>query len=84
MDNEFVKQLADKYEKTPAQILLRNLVQRNLVAIPKSTNPERLRQNIEIFDFVISDEDMDKLAEQDEGVRICDFTFFKGYVIFVY
>lgn len=43
-----VTEIAKKHDKTPAQILLRFLVQQELVVIPKSTNPERLQQNIEV------------------------------------
>lgn len=43
-----MKEIAKKHNKTPAQILLRFLVQHKIVVIPKSTNPQRLRQNIEV------------------------------------
>jgi len=49
---------AQKYKKQPAQIVLRYLTQRGIVAIPKSSNPDRLRQNFEIFDITIAPEDM--------------------------
>lgn len=79
MENEVVKEIADKYKKTPAQILLRHLLQRNLIVIPKSTNPNRLRQNIDVFDFEFDDDEMAALDQQDQFIRICDFSFFKGY-----
>lgn len=72
--------MASKYGKTPAQILLKYNIQRGLVVIPKSTNESRLRQNIELFDFTLVDEDMDLLAGLNENIRVCDFAFFKGSV----
>ncbi|GMT09641.1 hypothetical protein PFISCL1PPCAC_938, partial [Pristionchus fissidentatus] len=51
MEDPVVAELARKYGKSPAQILLRHLLQREISVIPKSTNPERVKQNIDIFDF---------------------------------
>jgi diketogulonate reductase-like aldo/keto reductase len=59
-----------KYGKTAAQVALRWLMQRGIVAIPKSTHKERMAQNFEIFDFTLSDEDMAQIAtlnQQDTG-----------------
>uniref|UniRef100_A0A1I7SZ24 Aldo_ket_red domain-containing protein n=1 Tax=Caenorhabditis tropicalis TaxID=1561998 RepID=A0A1I7SZ24_9PELO len=49
-----VKALAQKYNKTPAQILLRATVEMGIVVIPKTTNPERMKENIDLFDFNIT------------------------------
>ncbi|VDK57450.1 unnamed protein product [Anisakis simplex] len=70
IDNEIVKELAKKYGKTPAQILLRHLLQRQIVVIPKSTNAERLRENFNIFDFEISSDDMNKLNRIEPQGRL--------------
>ncbi|KAJ8922409.1 hypothetical protein NQ315_004355 [Exocentrus adspersus] len=79
MGHEGVKEIAEKYNKTSAQILLRHIIQKGIVAIPKSTNPERLKQNIDIFDFKISDEDMKTLNDLDRNLRILNFkSLFKG------
>ncbi|CAI5453149.1 unnamed protein product [Caenorhabditis angaria] len=59
-----VKKLAEKYHKTPAQILLRHLTQEGISAIPKSTNPDRIVENISIFDFKLSTEDLEALRTQ--------------------
>lgn len=67
LNNEILKELANKYNKSVGQVILRWLVQRDIVAIPKSTNIERLKQNIEIFDFEISREDMEKISKLDTG-----------------
>lgn len=62
-----VADLADKYGRTPAQIVLRWHVQLGLVAIPKSSNPERSRQNLDVFDFDLEQQDMDVLSALDQG-----------------
>jgi len=61
-DPKLVK-LADKYDQTTAQILLRWCIQKGIIAIPKSTKHDRIAENMDIFDFEISDADMMKLDE---------------------
>lgn len=78
MDNEEVIEIANRLNKTPAQILLKWILQRGIAAIPKSTNPQRLRQNLELFDFEINDDDMHKLNALNKDCRLCDFGFFNG------
>lgn len=78
MEDATILELASKYRKTPAQILLRQLLQRGIAVIPKSTNPQRLRQNLDVFEFEISDADMKALEKLDKNYRICDLTFLKG------
>lgn len=60
---EKVQPVADKLGKTPAQVLLRWHFQHGLVAIPKSASPERQQQNLEIFDFELSDDDMTQIDQ---------------------
>lgn len=62
--------LANKYAKTPAQIILRWALQLGISTIPKSANPIRLQENFNVFDFSISDADMAYLATFNEGYRI--------------
>lgn len=60
------------YGKSPAQVALRWLIQRGIVAIPKSTHKERMAANFDIFDFALSDADMQAIAalnQQDTGFR---------------
>ncbi|XP_066154679.1 1,5-anhydro-D-fructose reductase isoform X2 [Euwallacea fornicatus] len=78
LKNPTVNQIAKKHKKAPAQILLKHIVQNGICAIPKSTNPQRLRDNIEIFDFKLDDTDMKELDGLDKGVRLVDFTLFDG------
>ena len=58
---EYLNELGAKYGKNQAQIVLRFDTMRGLIPIPKSTNPSRLKSNIEIFDFQLSTEEMTKL-----------------------
>lgn len=59
-------EIGKKYGKTTAQVILRWDMQRNVVAIPKSTHIERMEQNFDIFDFELSEEDMAKIATLDK------------------
>lgn len=63
--NPVLSEIADKHQKSVGQVVLRWLMQRGVVALAKSTKPERMRENIDIFDFVLDDGDMDKIAELD-------------------
>ena len=62
-----IVELADKYGKNPGQIILRFEVQDGLIVLPKSTNPQRIAGNIDIFDFELSDGEMDSLWTLDTG-----------------
>lgn len=55
-------------------------MQQNIAVIPKSGNPERIKNNIDVFNFELSEEDMNRMNDLDrkEGGRIFDFLFFKG------
>lgn len=64
--------LSAEYGKTPAQMILRWAVQQGISTIPKSSNPDRIRENFDIFDFIISDEDIEVMNGFDEGFRIVD------------
>jgi len=62
--------IAEAHGKTPAQVVLRWHTQIGLVAIPKSGNPERIAQNIDVFDFELSDDELAALAEFDRDNRL--------------
>ena len=68
--SEVLAAIGAKYGKTAAQVALRWLIQRGIVAIPKSTHKERMAQNFDIFDFTLSEDDMSQIAtlnQQDAG-----------------
>jgi diketogulonate reductase-like aldo/keto reductase len=65
--NELLAAIGSKYGKSIAQVVLRWLTQRGVVVIPKSVNKERIAQNINIFDFELSPEDMGAIATLDKG-----------------
>jgi len=62
-----LSQLAEKHGKTPAQLVLRWHVQNGIVTVPKTANPERMRENLDIFDFALDAQDLAELAILDEG-----------------
>lgn len=72
MDRAPLVKLAEKYGRTTAQIGLRYLVQMNVSAIPKSSNPDRIRSNSEIFDFELSDAEMQMIEGLDEHLRVAN------------
>ncbi len=62
-----LSQLAEKHGKTPGQLVLRWHVQNGIVTVPKTANPERMRENLDIFDFALDAQDLAELAILDEG-----------------
>lgn len=67
LTEEVIKDLANKYGKSPAQIILRWHNQKGVIVIPGSKNPEHIKDNLNIFDFEISEEDMKKIDELDKN-----------------
>ncbi|WP_433946549.1 aldo/keto reductase [Paenibacillus sp. SN-8-1] len=65
--NEVLLSIAEKYKKSVAQVVLRWLTQRDVVVIPKSVRKERIIENFNIFNFELSQEDMDRIANLDTG-----------------
>jgi 2,5-diketo-D-gluconate reductase A len=63
--NPVLQKLGDKYNKTVAQVILRWQLQRGIVVIPKSTHKERMAQNLDVFDFTLTNEDMQAIAALD-------------------
>ena len=64
-NNPVLKKIADKYQKSVAQVILRWLTQRGVVALAKSVNQNRMQENFTIFDFKLSDDDMNTIKELD-------------------
>lgn len=63
--NDILVSLASKYNKTVGQIILKWNVQRGVIVIPRSSNPNRMHENIDLFDFTIDEEDMKKITSLD-------------------
>lgn len=74
-NNEILKEIGDKYGKSVAQVALRYLIQRNVVVIPKTVTKERMIQNFDVFDFALTDEDMDAILTLNQGESL----FFSHY-----
>ena len=73
--NPVLTEIGRKYGKSSAQTALRFLLQSNVVVIPKSTHKERMAQNIDVFDFTLSEADMEAIRRLDEGESL----FFSHY-----
>lgn len=65
-ENEGLKEIGKKYGKSTAQVMLRWNIQRGVVVIPKSTHKERMIENFDVFDFKLSDADMNKIKSLDQ------------------
>jgi 2,5-diketo-D-gluconate reductase A len=70
LSDETIETIAAHHEKTPAQTILRWHIQIGNVVIPKSVTPERVRENFELFDFELSEDDLAAIARLDRGNRI--------------
>jgi len=69
LGNDTIRNIGEKYNKSPAQIILRWDIQHAVVTIPKSEQTEHIVENVDIFDFELTEEDMEKLDSLDEGKR---------------
>jgi diketogulonate reductase-like aldo/keto reductase len=63
-------EIAEKYNKTQAQILIRWAIQVGTIVLPKSVTPERIKENADVFDFEISEEDIDYMESFNENFRV--------------
>ena len=68
--NSVLKEIGAAHGKSVAQVVLRWLIQRDVVVIPKSVRPERMRENMDVFDFELSDDYMARIAELDTGATL--------------
>ncbi|KAI4456479.1 aldo/keto reductase [Holotrichia oblita] len=75
LSDTVVNRIAKKHSKAPAQILIRYLIQVGVAPIPKSVTPSRIKDNLNVFDFALDQQDMNDLRALDKGAeaRICDF-----------
>ncbi len=79
LNNQILQEISNKYNKTPAQILIRWGLEHNLIEIPRSKNKTHISENINVFDFSINKEDMKKLDNFNENFRnVKDIVFSSG------
>ncbi|KAN0055893.1 hypothetical protein ACTA71_011780 [Dictyostelium dimigraforme] len=71
LNNEILKSIATKYNKTVANVIFKWLNQRGIVTIPKSGNPSRIIENFNIFDFHLSNEEIEKINSLNSNLRTC-------------
>lgn len=71
-EHEVVKGIAEKHSRTPAQVLLRWATQRKIAVIPKSNNPKRLAQNLQVTDFELDGGELEAISALDKGLRFND------------
>ncbi|CAH2238449.1 jg13087 [Pararge aegeria aegeria] len=84
VDDPILVQMANKYNKSTGQIVLRYLIERGLVPIPKSVNRKRLAQNIDLFDFSLTPEEVQTISRFNKNKRVIDFVDWKDYPHFPY
>jgi diketogulonate reductase-like aldo/keto reductase len=70
LTNPVISEIAQKHNKTSAQVILRWHMQRDIIAIPKSITPSRIRENFQIFDFELTSEDMTSINKLNENRRV--------------
>jgi diketogulonate reductase-like aldo/keto reductase len=70
LDNQVLQEIADKYEKSIAQVILRWDLQNGVVTIPKSTKEHRIVENATVFDFVLLEEDVERIDGLNQHVRV--------------
>ncbi|WP_085016659.1 2,5-didehydrogluconate reductase DkgA [Cronobacter sakazakii] len=69
-DQKIIRELADKYGKTPAQIVIRWHLDSGLVVIPKSVTPARIAENFNVWDFRLDKDELSEIAKLDQGKRL--------------
>lgn len=83
LNNPTIAAIGKKYNKTNAQVILRWLIQKRIFAIPKTVTSSRLKENFDVFDFQLSEEDMNTMASLNRNDRAwkCEFFLTPGKTI---
>uniref|UniRef100_A0A6J0U683 Aldo-keto reductase family 1 member D1 isoform X3 n=1 Tax=Pogona vitticeps TaxID=103695 RepID=A0A6J0U683_9SAUR len=79
LDDPVLNSIGEKYNKTAAQVALRFSIQRGVVVIPKSFNPERIRENFQIFDFALTDKEMKSIEALNKNIRYVELLMWKDH-----
>lgn len=79
MEEPKIVEIAKKYNKSPAQVLIKWQAQRGIVVIPKSVTPLRIASNIDIFDFELTPEEVATIGAFNRGYRFCGLEHIKGH-----
>ena len=66
LSNDVIKQIADEHQKSPAQVILRWEIQQDFIVLTKTTHPQRMQENAEIFDFTLSPDEMEQIDKLDQ------------------
>lgn len=76
VEDETLREIGERHGRTPAQVALRWLIQQpRVAAIPRAATREHRRQNLEVFEFELTQEEMDRISGLDEGLRLVDPEF---------
>lgn len=73
LNEPILSEIAQKHKKSVAQVLIRYHIEKDLVVVPKSSNKQRIIENIDVFDFALDQDDMKKLNSLDRKYRFCSF-----------
>jgi diketogulonate reductase-like aldo/keto reductase len=70
LEDEVIQEIAAQHGKTPAQIILRWHLQTGVIVIPKSVTPSRIKENLDVFDFELTKENIEEISTLDRNIRV--------------